>query len=197
MITRQRVGRNSVGKVTESAGSDLWGAHSRRRLSHFRLHLQATARSNVDALEFSDRLRSVLSKAREEAARLQHEHVGTEHLLIALLNDAGPSAGGSPSLAEVVVDVLGVDRAKMQGVLEQTVLRGRVPTRDDQLTYTSRAKAVLELAMAEARVSKAGTVDTQHLLLGLLREERGIAAQVLVDFGVTLDKARAELSKLS
>ena len=150
----------------------------------------------MDALEFSDRLRNVLSKAREEAARLQHEHVGTEHLLIALLNDTAPSTGSSPSLAGVVFDVLGLDRARMKGVLEQTVLRGRVPTRDDQLTYTSRAKAVLELAMAEARVSRAGTVDTQHLLLGLLREERGIAAQALLDVGVTVDKARAELSKL-
>jgi ATP-dependent Clp protease ATP-binding subunit ClpC len=81
-------------------------------------------------------------------------------------------------------------------VLEQTVLRGRVATSDDQLSYTSRAKAVLELAMAEARVAKAGTVDTQHLLLGLLREERGIAAQVLLDFGITIDKARVELDKL-
>jgi ATP-dependent Clp protease ATP-binding subunit ClpC len=50
--------------------------------------------------------------------------------------------------------------------------------------------------MAEARVAKAGTVDTQHLLLGLLREERGIAAQVLLDFGITIDKARVELDKL-
>ncbi|HKW47369.1 MAG TPA: Clp protease N-terminal domain-containing protein [Gemmatimonadaceae bacterium] len=150
----------------------------------------------MDALEFSDRLRRALSHAREEAARLQHEHVGTEHLLIALLNDTGRDAGEPNSLASVVLDVLGVDRAKMKEVLEQTVLRGRVPTSDDQLTYTSRAKAVLELAMAEARVSKAGTVDTQHLLLGLLREERGIAAQVLLDFGVTVDKTRAELDKL-
>ena len=96
----------------------------------------------------------------------------------------------------VVLDVLGVDRSRMRQVLEQTVLRGRLLTAEDQLSYTSRAKAVLELAMAEARVSKAGTVDTQHLLLGLVREERGIAAQVLLDFGVTVDKTRAELARL-
>ncbi len=156
-----------------------------------------TTRLRVDALEFSDRLRSVLSNAREEAARLRHEHVGTEHLLIALLNDTSRDGGSPRSVGGVVLDVLGVDRARMKEVLEQTVLRGRVPTTDDQLSYTSRAKAVLELAMAEARVSKAGTVDTQHLLLGLVREERGIAAQVLLDFGVTVDKTRAELAKLS
>jgi len=150
----------------------------------------------VDALEFSDRLRSVLSEAREEAARLQHEHVGTEHLLMALLSDTDRDGGTPPSHAGVVLDVFGVDRSRMRRVLEQTVLRGRLPTADDQLSYTSRAKAVLELAMAEARVSKAATVDTQHLLLGLVREERGIAAQVLLDFGVTIEKARAELARI-
>jgi ATP-dependent Clp protease ATP-binding subunit ClpC len=151
----------------------------------------------VDPLEFSDRLRGVLSDAREEAARLQHEHVGTEHLLIALLEDTSRDGGAPASQAGVVLDVLGVDRSKMKAVLEQTVQRGRVPTSEEQLSYTSRAKAVLELAMAEARVSRAGTVDTQHLLLGLVREERGIAAQVLLDFGVTVDKARAELARIA
>jgi ATP-dependent Clp protease ATP-binding subunit ClpC len=175
----------------------LWGAHRDRSLSQFYAVPSLDYWIRVDALEFSDRLRSVLSNAREEAARLQHEHVGTEHLLIALLNDTGRDGGTPPSIAGVVLDVLGVDRKRMKEVLEQTVLRGRVPTTDDQLSYTSRAKAVLELAMAEARVSKAGTVDTQHLLLGLVREERGIAAQVLLDFGITVDKTRAELAKLS
>ena len=151
----------------------------------------------LDALEFSDRLRSVLAVAREQAARLQHEHVGTEHLLIALLDDSARDGRTAPSLAGVVLDVLGVDRGKMHEVLERTVLRGQVPTAEDQLAYTSRAKAVLELAMAEARMSKAGTVDTQHLLLGLVREERGIAAQVLLDFGVTVEKTRAELARLA
>jgi ATP-dependent Clp protease ATP-binding subunit ClpC len=150
----------------------------------------------VDALEFSDRLRSVLSGAREEATRLQHEHVGTEHLLLALLADSSGKETSLPSLAGVVLDLLEIEREKMREVLEQTVLRGRSATADDQLSYTSRAKAVLELAMAEARMSRASTVDTQHLLLGLLREERGIAAQVLLDFGVTLEKTRAELARV-
>ena len=142
-------------------------------------------------------MRTVLSEARQEAARLQHAHVGTEHMLIALLDDSTRDGRTMPSLAGVVLDVLGVDRARMHEVLERTVLRGQVPTPEDQLIYTSRAKAVLELAMAEARVSKATTVDTQHLLLALVREERGIAAQVLLDFGVTADKARAELARLA
>lgn len=150
----------------------------------------------MDALEFSDRLRGVLSEAREEAARLQHEHVGTEHLLLALLQDSDRSDDGATPAAAVVLDVLTVDREKLREVLEQTVLRGRATGAEEQLSYTSRARAVLELAMAEARMARAGTVDTQHLLLGLVREERGIASQVLLDFGVTLEKARAELARI-
>jgi ATP-dependent Clp protease ATP-binding subunit ClpC len=151
----------------------------------------------VDALEFSDRLRRVLTEAREEAARLHHEHVGTEHLLLALLTDTDRDGNEPPSAVRLVLDVLGVDRGKMRDVLEQTILPGRAHATDDQLSYTSRAKGVLELAMAEARVSRQGTVDPRHLLLGLIREERGIAAQVLLDFGVTLVKLRAELSRLT
>lgn len=151
----------------------------------------------MDALDFSDRLRGVLSEAREVAARLHHDHVGTEHLLLALLADADRDPGTPPSPAQLVLDVLGVNRQTMREVLEQTVLRGRSDTAEDLLSYTSRAKAVLELAMAEARISHAGTVDTQHLLLGLEREERGIAAQVLLDFGVTVEKTRAELARFA
>ena len=150
----------------------------------------------MDALEFSERLRGVLGEAREEAARLQHEHVGTEHLLLALLEDSNRDHDGTTPAARVVLDVLAVDREKLRDVLVQTVLRGRPTAAEETLSYTSRARAVLELAMAEARMARAGTVDTQHLLLGLVREERGIAAQVLLDFGVTLDKARAELGRI-
>lgn len=139
----------------------------------------------------------MLTEAREEAARLRHEHVGTEHLLLALLADSDREGDGRPSAVGLVFDVLAVDRTKLRDVLEQTVLPGRAQATEDQLSYTSRAKAVLELAMAEARLSRLGTVDVQHLLLGLVREERGIAAQVLLDFGVTVLKTRAELTRLA
>src|SRR5437868_12238428 len=102
--------------------SDLWLLSSGHSLF-------ATRRAaSVDALEFSDRLRTVLSEARQEAARLQHAHVGTEHMLIALLDDSTRDGRTMPSLAGVVLDVLGVDRARMHEVLERTVLRGQVPT---------------------------------------------------------------------
>lgn len=151
----------------------------------------------MEPLEFSDDLRRVLSEAREEALRLEHEHVGTEHLLIALLREADGAGGeGTPGPSIVALDTLGVDRKKLLRVLEETVLRGRATTPSDQISYTSRAKAVLELAMAEARVLKHGSVSTEHLLLGLVREERGIAAQMLLDYGVTPDRLRAELVRL-
>jgi ATP-dependent Clp protease ATP-binding subunit ClpC len=114
-----------------------------------------------------------------------------------LLTDSDRNGKVGRSVAGVVLDVLGVDRRKMSEVLDKTILRGQSATSQDLLTYTSRAKAVLELAMAEARVTRATTVDTQHLLLGLVREERGIAAQVLLDFGVTAEKTRAELARLA
>ena len=152
----------------------------------------------MEPLEFSDELRRVLSEAREEALRLEHEHIGTEHLLIALLHagDEGDGGRGTPGPSIVALDTLGVDRKKLLRVLEETVLRGRATTPSDQISYTSRAKAVLELAMAEARVLKHGAVSTEHLLLGLVREERGIAAQMLLDYGVTTEKLRTELVRL-
>lgn len=151
----------------------------------------------MEPLEFSECLRRVLGEAREEAARLRHEHVGSEHLLFALLLDAEHATSGAPPVSMLVLDQLGVDRTKLRHVLEQTVLASRATTSQEQLAYTSRAKAVLEHAVAEARVLRHDTVRPEHLLLGLLREDRSIAAQVLLDHGVTFEKARAEVVRLS
>jgi ATP-dependent Clp protease ATP-binding subunit ClpC len=150
----------------------------------------------MEPLEFSEALRRVLGQAREEAARLRHEHVGTEHLLFALLQDSEPNGGQTPGVALVAIDTLGVDRNHLRQVLEQTMRGGPTTSAQEQLSYTSRARAVLEHAMAEARLLKHDSVRTEHLLLGLLREDRGVAAQVLLDHGVTFDKARAQVLKL-
>lgn len=151
----------------------------------------------MEPLEFTDDLRQVLAAGREEAARLQHEHVGTEHLLLALLRHGDSAGDNRPAdRACVALDAMGVDRAGIQQVIEETVLRGRVPSAAGQIPYTARAKTALELAMAEARMMRREHVDTEHLLLGLVSEERGIAAQVLLDHGVTLEKTRAEVARL-
>jgi ATP-dependent Clp protease ATP-binding subunit ClpC len=151
----------------------------------------------MEPLEFSESLRRVLGEARQEATRLRHEHIGTEHLLFALLRDEKRGSEDAPTTASVALDLLGVDRQKLGAILQQTVLPGLGSTVERPITYTSRAKAVLELALAEARVLKHDAVRPEHLLLGLIREERGVAAQVLLDQGVTVDKVRSAIARLT
>ena len=135
---------------------------------------------------FSERVRKVISMSREEAHRLHHEYVGTEHLLLGLIEDGA-------GVAAAVMQELGVDLAKVRTDIETQVKTGHAgDAGSPDLPYTSRAKKVLELAMAEALDLNHHYVGTEHLLLGLLREEKGIAAQVLVSHGLTLERARAE-----
>ncbi len=144
----------------------------------------------MNGYNFTDRVRKVLQMAREEAARLHHEYVGTEHILLGLIREG-------EGVAAAVLTNLSVDLEEIQQKIEETVKKGKagaVPGPD--LPYTSRAKKVLELAMAEARELNHSYVGTEHLLLGLLREEKGIAAQVLMDAGITLEQSRAETLRL-
>jgi ATP-dependent Clp protease ATP-binding subunit ClpC len=128
--------------------------------------------------------------AREEAARLHHEYVGTEHILLGLIREG-------EGVAAAVLTNLNVDLDEVQQKIEETVKKGKAPAPEGpDLPYTSRAKKVLELAMSEARELNHSYVGTEHLLLGLLREEKGIAAQVLNDAGVSLEQARAETLRL-
>jgi ATP-dependent Clp protease ATP-binding subunit ClpC len=128
--------------------------------------------------------------AREEAARLHHEYVGTEHILLGLIREG-------EGVAAAVLTNLSVDLEEVQQKIEETVKKGKASSAPGpDLPYTSRAKKVLELAMTEARELNHSYVGTEHLLLGLLREEKGIAAQVLTDAGVTLEQSRAETLRL-
>jgi len=128
--------------------------------------------------------------AREEAARLHHEYVGTEHILLGLIREG-------EGVAAAVLTNLNVDLEEIQQKIEETVKKGKATAAaGPDLPYTSRAKKVLELAMSEARELNHSYVGTEHLLLGLLREEKGIAAQVLTDAGVNLEQARAETLRL-
>ncbi len=144
----------------------------------------------MNGYNFTDRVRKVLQMAREEAARLHHEYVGTEHILLGLIREG-------EGVAAAVLTNLNVDLDEIQQKIEETVKKGKAPTAaGPDLPYTSRAKKVLELAMAEARELNHSYVGTEHLHLGLLREEKGIAAQVLTDAGVNLEQARAETLRL-
>ncbi len=144
----------------------------------------------MNGYNFTDRVRKVLQMAREEAARLHHEYVGTEHILLGLIREG-------EGVAAAVLTNLNVDLDEIQQKIEETVKKGKAPAPEGpDLPYTSRAKKVLELAMSEARELNHSYVGTEHLLLGLLREEKGIAAQVLADAGVNLEQARAETLRL-
>src|ERR1051325_6353744 len=144
----------------------------------------------MNGYNFTERVRKVLAMAREEAARLHHEYVGTEHILLGLIREG-------EGVAAAVLQNLSVDLDEIQQKIEDTVKKGKASqTTGPDLPYTSRAKKVLELAMSEARELSHSYVGTEHLLLGLLREEKGIAAQVLTDAGVNLEQARAETLRL-
>ena len=144
----------------------------------------------MNGYNFTERVRKVLAMAREEAARLHHEYVGTEHILLGLIREG-------EGVAAAVLNNLSVDLEEIQQKIEETVKKGKAAqATGPDLPYTSRAKKVLELAMGEARELNHSYVGTEHLLLGLLREEKGIAASVLTDAGVNLEAARAETLRL-
>jgi len=133
---------------------------------------------------FTERVRKVLSMARQQATRLQHDYVGTEHILLGLVGD-------SESVAANVLESLDVEIGRIHERVEGAVRKGKATIALGELPYTSPAKKVLEFAVAEARELNHSYVGTEHLLLGLLRESKGIAAQVLNGLGVTIEDARA------
>ena len=140
-------------------------------------------KSKLRGYNFTEEVREGLSRARREANRLHHEYVGTEHLLLALVADA--DGAGS-----VVLSDLGVRIDDVRRVIDETVTKGNASVAGDQaLPYTSRSKKVLELAMSAARNLDDDYVGAEHLLLGLINEGHGIAAQVLVDMGATAERA--------
>ena len=139
---------------------------------------------------FTDGVRAALARGREEATRLHHEYVGTEHILLGLIHQG-------EEVAAIVLRNLGVDLDELQRQVEEAAKTGKAArTTGPELPYTPRARKVLELAMSEARELGSREVGTEHLLLGLVREARGIAVAVLVGAGVTLDAARGEIARV-
>ncbi|MFI5230683.1 MAG: Clp protease N-terminal domain-containing protein, partial [Gemmatimonadales bacterium] len=138
----------------------------------------------MNGYNFTERVRKVLSMAREEAGRLHHEYVGTEHLLLGMLRE-GEGVGVT------VLQNAGIDVDRLASKLEASVKHGETARSAPDLPYTSRAKKVLELAMDEARGLNHSYVGTEHLLLGLVREGDGVAAKVLSSLNVELTKVRS------
>ena len=141
----------------------------------------------MNGYNFTEHVRHALAKAREESAQLSHEYCGTEHILLGLI--AVPECKGSAMLLHC-----GIDEEAVRNGVEGVVQRGRSPSASTDMPYTSRAKKVLELSMSEARLHGHTYVGTEHLLIGLLREEKGIAAQVLGQLGMSVDRARSAMS---
>jgi ATP-dependent Clp protease ATP-binding subunit ClpC len=144
----------------------------------------------VIGYNFSDEVRKILAVARLEADALRHEYVGTEHILLAVL-------GGGEGVATAVLRNLGVSFNGIRQKIEETVSVGRARSRTSaDLPYTTRAKKILEFSIEESRNLGHDYIGSEHLLLGIMREERGIAAQVLADAGLTEGTVRAEVRRL-
>jgi ATP-dependent Clp protease ATP-binding subunit ClpC len=144
----------------------------------------------MNGYNFSDRVRRVLAGARGEAIDLYHPYVGTEHILLSIVKDGD-------GVATSVIENLGGRRDEIVSRVLRSVEPGKSSARPGpDLPYTSRAKKALELSMSEAQFMSNNYVNTEHLLLGLIAEERGIGAQVLMSVGLTLDRARHETVRL-
>ncbi len=138
---------------------------------------------------FTDRARKVMALANQEAQRFNHEYIGTEHILLGLLKE-GSGVGAT------VLKNLDVDIKKVRLEVEKLVKSGPDMVTMGKLPQTPRAKKVIEYAIEEARSLNHNYVGTEHILLGLLRESEGIAAQVLMNCGLKLDDVRQEVLNL-
>jgi len=139
---------------------------------------------------FTDRARRVMQLARAEAVRLNHDYIGTEHVLLGLIQEGS-------GVAASVLRNLGVDLQRIRQEIERTVRRGTAPApRTGQLPFTPRAKKVLEFAIEEANSLGHNYIGTEHLLLGLLRETGGRAAKVMESLGIRLRDVREEVLEL-
>ncbi len=138
---------------------------------------------------FTDRARKVMALANQEAQRFNHEYIGTEHVLLGLVKE-GSGVGAN------VLKNLDVDLRKVRLEVEKLVKSGPDMVTMGKLPQTPRAKKVIEFAIEEARNLNHNYVGTEHLLLGLLREQDGVAAQVLMNLGLKLEEVREEVLNL-
>jgi len=138
---------------------------------------------------FTDRARKVMALANQEAQRFNHEYIGTEHILLGLVKE-GSGVGAN------VLKNLDVDIKKLRLEVEKLVKSGPDMVTMGKLPHTPRAKKVIEFAIEEARSLNHNYIGTEHLLLGLLRETEGVAAQVLMNLGLKLEDVRQEVLNL-
>ena len=146
-------------------------------------------RTRIMFERFTDRARKVFALANQEAQRFNHEYIGTEHILIGLTKEG--SGVGCATLRN-----LGIDVNKARVEVEKLVRSGPDMVTFGKLPQTPRAKKVVEFAIEAARGMNHNYVGTEHLLLGLLKEEEGVGAQVLFNLGANAETVKAEVMRL-
>jgi len=132
---------------------------------------------------FTDRARRVIVDAQNEARSLSHNYIGPEHILLGLINE-GDGVGAK------ALEAMQISTDTVRGRIEEITGRGQAPPSTGHIPFTPRAKKVLELSLREALQLGHNYIGTEHILLGLIHEGDGVAAQVLVGLGVELDRTR-------
>jgi len=138
---------------------------------------------------FSDRLQDVIRLSREEALRLGHDYIGTEHLLLGIIREG-------QGVAVRILRNLDGDLLKLKKAIEDTVRTSGGTLTIGNIPLTKQAEKVLKITQIESKIYKADVIGTEHLLLSLLRDEDNIATQILHQFSITYDSARAELNAM-
>ncbi len=138
---------------------------------------------------FTERARKVIILAKEEAKRFNHDYIGTEHILLGLIREG-------EGVASAVLQNMGLSLDKIRLEVEKLVQPGPATVVSGDIPFTPRAKRMIELSMEEARQLGHNYIGTEHLLLGLLHEGEGVAAQVLLSLGLDLNKVRNEVMEL-
>ena len=138
---------------------------------------------------FTERARKVIILAKEEAKRFNHDYIGTEHILLGLIREG-------EGVASAVLQNMGLSLDKIRLEIEKLVQPGPATVVSGDIPFTPRAKRVIELSMEEARQLGHNYIGTEHLLLGLLREGEGVAAQALLGLGLDLNKVRSQILEL-
>ena len=138
--------------------------------------------------QFTERARLVVVSAQEEARTLKHNYIGTEHILLGLLREG-------EGLAARVLESLDITVERVRAQVVRIVGSGEEVT-SGQIPFTPRAKKVLELALREALSLGHNYIGTEHILLGLVRENEGVAARILLDFDADSEKIRNEVIRM-
>jgi ATP-dependent Clp protease ATP-binding subunit ClpA len=176
-----------VARTTDLAGEVAWLARTRPERSTVGPSIEP-ARGGVVFERFTDRARRVVVLAQEESRRLDHNFIGTEHILLGLIQER-------EGVAAQALGALGIRLEAVRARVEEIVGRGE-STPSGHIPFTPRAKKVLELSLREALQFGHNYIGTEHLLLGLIREGEGVAATVLVGLGADLESVRQKVVQL-